>query len=445
MQMTSAPAASQPAPQPTRPILASVLATPWIAEQKVSKGTFGEVAADALQFAFEGTGPMDQRRIVPQGRDAADLLTGSKGAAVERALRGIASTVNGSEARSSFAGISLARSQREFQVNSALSYLEGRTPMSAAFSTEATKLSKLAVHDALAMGAQVGKIAAAQAPGWVNFGPFATRQLLRLAGSSGDSAPARDALLGTFIAGLGAHEPHHTTTPPRMADLVKKSALEWPSKDPAADAAAAKADPFGSLKPVNWLEEATAETLANWPGRLQATGKKMGVATLPALPEPGEPPDDVMMAIMNTQMNGNRFTGEDRAVVDAWAKSTYGVTPRADLDRLQLVGLQLTGMGSYPTHHHAMQTLLAMGGIDPKAPASYGAARDLLQGTTITRVAGQLADRIIETNGVDPGKREQLRTMIRDVGTRIMQDPDDARARMVAIMDLVGLPPEARP
>lgn len=423
---------------PTRPLLQDVQNTPWIRNTKVGDSTFGQVADRALQFAFEGNGPIADHTIVPQTAAAARALEGKQGPALEQALRGIAATVSGHESNTSFKGISLARGYRDFQVNSAISYLEpGKfMPMlSDAFSTKPTKQSKLAVKDALKNGDQVAHMAVAQAPGWVNLGPFASRQVMRLAGEANST---KDAKLGTWLASIGAHEPLHTVTPPGLKDLVKKEYLQWPT--PTELEKKSQENPFAAMKPINWLEEGTADTLALWPGRIQQVGARMGVPTLSTLPEPEMPDEKLMSMIVGFTQRKGRLLPEERTFLDTWAKEKFNATPKSDLDRVQLLGMTMTGGKNYPVHIDAMQRLLKLANIDPEKPQDYAAAESLLQGAPITRIPGRIADAIIKNNNLDPAIREQVRVKIRDTGTDIMTNPMGVEERIAEIEALVKPP-----
>ena len=419
MQLSS----TVPAMQPTRPILADVMSRGWASGTKVGGDELGDIAARALQFSLEGGGVPSERRLVPQTAAAAKLLTGANGAAIERVLRGIVATTDAHAGATTIAGISLARGARDFAVNSALTWLEkgdvkGWNPRGGA-------QAKAALDEALDGGRQVAKLAVAQAPGWVNLGPFATRQLLRLAGSA--STTTGDATMGAWLATLAAHEPHHTITPPRSGDLVKPEFLQEPL--PKELEKIQRANPFVSLKPLNWIEEGTADVLSSWAGVLPATAQKMGIPSLAALPEPTMPEDfEILMALQAASGRGGRFTAEERVAVDAHIEQTFGTPARSDSDRMQMVVMPLTGMRNYPLHVTAMHKLLQLGGLEPTNPADAPRAAQLLQDARLTHVPGRIADAIIEHRKLDPAIREELRTAIRDIGAHLNGQPDEAGA-----------------
>ncbi len=432
-------ASPAPALQPTRPILRDATTREWVAKTKVGGDELGSVAARALQFSLEGDGVPSTRRLVPQTEAAAKLLSGPQGAAVEQALRGIVATTDAHEGTTSIAGISLARGERDFAVNSALTWLErgdvkGWNPRGGAAAKEA-------LGEALDGGRQIAKMAVAQAPGWVNLGPFATRQLLRLAGS--DSTTTADATMGAWIATLAAHEPHHTITPPRTGDIIKSKFLQEPL--PKELEKIQKEDPFSTLKPLNWIEEGTADVLSSWAGVLPATAAKMGVPSLATLPEPAMPEDfDVIMALQSASGRGGRFTPDERVLVDAHIEKTFGTPARSDLDRMQMVVMPLTGMRNYPLHVTALHALLDLGGLDSTNPEHAPKAAELLQGARLTHVPGRIAEAIIEQQGIDPSLREELRTQVRDLGAHLNGAPDEA-AVTAALTEITTLVESARP
>jgi hypothetical protein len=408
------------AASPTRPILRDVIERPWARDTKVGDSTLGVVAGRALQFQLAGDGPSSSRELVPQSDAAVRLLEGPKGAAIEQALRGILATTDGYESRSSIAGISLSRGVRDFAVNSALNYMErgdvkGWNPAGGVKATGALK-------EALDGGRQVAGLAVAQAPDWINLGPFATRQLLRLAGS--ESKTPGDAMLGTWLTELAAHEPHHTITPPRPADIIKSKYLQSPLP-PELEREQATS-PFESLKPLNWLEEGTADVLSSWAGVLPAAASRLGVPHLDELPDPAFPEDfSLIMAVQSAASRGNRFTPDERVLVDKHIDATYGTPARSDLERIQMISMPLTGLRNYPTHVSALHEVLHMGGIDATDPKQVDRATELLQGARITHVPGRLADAIIEQQHLKPEVREQLRVAIRDLGEHLNGVPDE--------------------
>lgn len=427
--------AATPTQAPSRPILRDAIERPWVRDTKVGDSTIGAVAGRALQFELVGTGTPSKRALVPQTDAAAKLLAGPKGAAVAQALRGIIATTDAHDGKTNIAGISLARGYRDFQVNSALTWLEKGDVKGWDASGGAT--AKGALEDALDGGRQLSKMAVAQAPGWVNIGPFATRQLLRLAGS--DSTTAGDRRLGTWIAQLAAHEPHHTITPPRTGDLVTSKYLQEPL--PPELQREQKANPFAGLKPLNWLEEGTADVLSSWAGVLPAAGARLGVPHLPELPPIEFPTDSAIIdALQSASGRGGRFTPEERVLVDKHIDEIYGTPAKSDGDRMQMIVMPLTGMRNYPAHVNALHEVLRMGGMDPARPEHLERVSKLLQGARLTHVPGNLADAIIQQHDLSPTVREDLRVAIRDVGAHLNGAPDDAKvtAALARITEIVG-------
>jgi hypothetical protein len=409
------------------------MSTPWVAQTEVADTTVGEVAGRALQFAFEGTGAIDTWRITPQTSDAAQLLSGTRGPAIEQALRGIASTIRGHEGNTSFRGITLARSDVEYQVNSALNYIEGtRIAPSYGFTTDDTPTSRAALQRAISDGQGVADGTAAQAPNWVNLGSFATRELVRLAGRADSPADAR---IGTWLASMGAHEPQHTISPLSFEDVIKPEYQNMAPEEMAADPVLAK-DPFAALEPLNWVEEGTADTLANWPGRIERVARNMGVPFSPTPQAPGVLPAPIAAARTAAHGRGATFSADERALVDTWVKGEFNTAPQTDGDRFQLLAMHSNGAHNYPSHVAGMHLMLAMAGIDPKRPDDYAKADQLLQGGDITGTPGRIADAIIQHRRLDPELREQLQAKIRDAGADIMSDPARMRA---ALADVVGL------
>lgn len=122
---------------------------------------------------------------------------------------------------------------------------------------------------------------------------------------------------------------------------------------------------FRKLKGVNWLEEGLATTLAMWPGQIDEMIREAGL--------PG-------------------------------SKSLLTSSPN------------LRAMSIYPPFRATVQGLLEIAGISTSDPASHAAADQVLQGASVLRVPGRLADRIVEKYHLPVEDSDWVRTGIAKLG-----------------------------
>jgi hypothetical protein len=193
-------------------------------------------------------------------------------------------------------------------------------------------------------------------------------------------------------------------------------------------------DPHVTTKPLNWLEEASVDTMTTWAGNVAEVGRRMGIPVLEEIPEQEPLPPQVEQArnAALARPRGTPLESSERATLEAFVRERFGVDDVAESD---LVNLSYLAHDTrlYRVHTAGMHRLLRMAGLDPADPADAPAAATLLQDTRLTYVPGRIADLIIEANELSPTIREPLRRRIRDAGADVPHDPLTLLARIDAI------------
>lgn len=326
---------------PIRPSLAAFTGDPKLATAEVGldKQPVGKLADRQIQIAFQGPGALSARSLVPQTKAAVDLLASPDGPKFERALRGLLSTVDAEKGADGVAGISLASSKDGFALNrlmTAVDLVPGVDREKVAKDLTKADITDVTKH----FRRQADRAGIyAQNLSWIDLSPHASRSML---GAIKDGRTARGkaaaGLVGTLV-----HELHHAITPARDGVL--------------SDA--------NGVRPINWLEEATADVLTWQPTVLRDVSKKMG------LPAP-----------------------QFKNWTSVWSDQHAG----------------------YPANRAALVDVLKLAGVSLRSRAGIADASQLLQGGSLDRVPGKLADRIVQHNSLDPAHREKIRQQIRDLG-----------------------------
>lgn len=345
----------------------------------VGDRTVGDALDEVAMFAVSGTGPMSTREILPQTPLAADLLTRPEGQRIKQMLSGAAGMFDGREGVNQLQSVTLSHSSDPFALAFAMATVHGANEAGYNPVDFAARdpFSKAEFAAALRMGEQYEPMVLAHAGKVLNIGPAISGMMMQLAQTPAAASPeAREQ--SHLVASTLVHEMEHNITmlTGKMAmkdSFLRKTIQEQEKTEPA--------DVFGSLRDGQWLEEASVNTLSQWPGRIAAAAKAMG------LPEPVAPTD-----------------------------------PASAI---------------YPAQTDAMRRLLPLAGVDPADPSQFEKASDLLQGAGLLQVPGRLAGAMARQHGLDPGTRDQLKDLIRSAGVNHQVEPEKIAARIDAIEQLV--------
>lgn len=229
---------------------------PELRQTRVEDGqTLGGLIDRQVQIGLAGAGKPSERAFVPQTPAAVTLLAGERGARIERILRGALSSIDAVAGAAELSGITLSTGQQGFAANRLMTMMDmqherlPKAPSTAGWRRElASTLKRVRTE-----GEESGVLA--QDMSWMDFGPFASRALLRTA------ADGRHARSDEFqaTAAIAVHELQHALTRARDADLV---------------------DDRG-IRQLNWLEEGVADAMTWQPPALKRMTAAMGVQYRP--------------------------------------------------------------------------------------------------------------------------------------------------------------------
>ncbi|MCW2955329.1 MAG: hypothetical protein JWO69_198 [Thermoleophilia bacterium] len=229
-----------------RPILDQWRSTPWVAKTPIDDtptdpGTpIGELLQRQVHIGITGDGPMGQRHLQPLTPAATEWMHGPHRTSVDRVLRGMLSTLDGTEGVNNLRGISLSTDQGAFATNLLMSNMEAGF-----FPDSVTANDPAGFERSMVQLIPSVKVAKAQNTGWLDFGPRVSDKVYDMAASGPRAATADD----KEVALTTLHEFGHNVTPPDPNTISDKHV---------------------------WLEEGIAETLAWWPGRAGAMLERMG-------------------------------------------------------------------------------------------------------------------------------------------------------------------------
>lgn len=229
---------------PIRPIQQTFMNTPWIANEPVGATPVRDIVPKQVQVAFEGTGRMSERNLVPMTPAATDLLNGPHRDAAQQFFRGVLGQLDGLEGVTKLDGMSLSTDHNAFATNLMMSNIDNgffRDTISTGQVKEFLGDFQMAADQVTGMRAQNS--------GWLDVGPRVSGQvmdLIKYGPRAGREAMDEAGLVLT-------HEIQHSITP------IK------PNVD----------------QKLLWLEEGSAEALAWWPGATKNLLNDAGVPTAP--------------------------------------------------------------------------------------------------------------------------------------------------------------------
>jgi hypothetical protein len=408
----------------------------------VGDGTFAQAYQRSYRFRLDGSPniPVDQRSLVPETQAAADLLNGPHADRAQQALKGMLLAYEGAEHHNNLQGIALGTARAPYLVNEMLEVAEsGSLPKDL---TPVTLENATKLRDGMA---QMLPLIQAHNLGWISLGPVASRQLIHQLTVDPAHATEQDRRGGTSLAHIVAHETQHGVHPFTLNEVVPKKVQAMTSEERM------QLPPDKQTTNVNWIEEATADTLAMWPGDTQRTARAMGIAYESRLPAAVKPSadDKVMLDTIRTRVMcdmqpDNFFAGIFRPDVtnEQWAKlramsRDSGDDARTHAEELQSVLTRDRGYLGYPVHVRAMRQLLSLAGINPQKVADYDRAHKLLQGANLIYVPGRLAQAIAAEQHLPDSAIEPLRELIRDAGPGATLDPSELKANMPKVLAFV--------
>lgn len=205
---------------------------PWLRDLPIGESTAGALLRRQLHIGIEGDGRMSQRRVVGHTDAARQLLAGETGQAVTQKLRGMLSTLDGTEGANNLKGIAFATDPDGWLVNSTLRELEA---------IEADDGALLTPPDDAGAAAALGRRIAQRRPaaeagtwnnvrGWINVGARDSAPLLRLLqgqhADPDDPRSERDSLVGSRQALALSHELTHSVTP-ETPGITPPPGAEW--------------------------------------------------------------------------------------------------------------------------------------------------------------------------------------------------------------------------
>lgn len=145
-----------------------------------------------------------------------------------------------------------------------------------------------------------------------------------------------------------------------------------------------------STSPLHWIDDATAEVLALWPGSVSRTAGALGI-------------------------KGDGAKVEE--IAGKWRAQSVTDSPNADANK-------------------SLHGLLVLAGVDATNPEHLPRARKLLQQADLEQVPATIAAGIVEFNRLDPARVEWVAARIHDVGAR----PGNVGG-LAAEIDLLRRPP----
>jgi hypothetical protein len=322
----------------------------WVRPFEIDGKPLGRLLVSGSRFSIEGRGPLRARRIYADTPPAANLLSGRSEVRAERFLHGLQRLMH--ERGAYVQGISFARSRDGYKANFLISMVQSswlRPLLDQRAVSNEQRREVLAELVPMAEEGSAGALATHRfETHWVDLDPTLTRYLETWMRNPKKVKP-KDTL---FVAHVIRHELEHSVS-------------AW---DGSYDGEA-----VGSVH--RWLEEGSADTLANWPGEAARTARILG------LPYP---------------------KAAERA---SWASFD-------------------PGRGGYPEYVETMRTLLLMAGVNTKDPNSFRQAHALLQKGDVHGTPMRLADAIIDNGRAKPKRRRWLVMKIVNLGG----DPSRARA-----------------
>lgn len=334
---------------------------------RIGNGTVAGGLNDALRFRVRGTGA--SRQIVPDNLLAMRIMDTVAGARLVQQLEVASRTADWSK-KSNLTGFVLPKDTQAVAAAYLLGLAEpGGPPLRQApegLPTEPAAIRKT-MGEVYASSEHGSRSAGAwNLRGWITFMPDTTRMMLTQAGAyqpskdtPSDLRLRRAKSSSDYLAGVTTHEVQHSITSRK-----------------------------GRYEDVRWMEEGIANIFSKTP-------------TFAAQLE------------RDTGINRHSYAAQigSKAVFDLgwgpWQRKALPPAERAEKDKEQ--------QQRYADSQPILRGLLRMAGAGLNSNAGKDKARQLLQGTELNRVPGNLARAIIERNGIDfDANYEPLRIAIRD-------------------------------
>lgn len=344
---------------------------------RVGQRTVGSADAASIRFRFDGSGPASTRAIVPDNERARLLAASTAGPRVERALHRMASQIDAHAGHDNLASITFAPDVDAAAAAQVFSGVPTALVHTSMMPTDMRESMRPVAH-----GYREG-----------------TRAMDGVNGAINDHGnivvmPAEARL---FLASVGAYKPAPNEFVPAHRAAYRAAVPQMLRHE--MEHSATPAAHYGSSPGLDGLEEGLAEAL-----RTAQPAVAAAADDLPPVSQWGR-------------------TSKQSALATAGWKPY--VRPTA-----KVLSQGAASNGVYAARQNVVADLLATAGVDRSTDTGYAAARELLQGRDISRVAGALADAIIAAHGLTPTVREPLRTAIRDITLSPSPDPvADLRSR----------------
>lgn len=305
----------------------------WIRSVRVGNHTLGQLLMQTSRFSVEGAGPIRGRRIYADTPAAARLLTGRSEARTERFLHGLQRLMH---QRGAYVhGISFARTRDAYRANYLLGIVQSeslRPYFDYAARSDAERRQFLQELLPMALMSDGALATHRFESHWIDLDPNLTRHLEASLRAPRTVRP-KDSL---FVAHVIRHELEHSV-----------SAYDGTFDD----------ERVSTLH--RWLEEGSADTLANWPGEAARTARMLG------LPYP------------------------KKAEGMSWAAFN-------------------PGRGGYPEYVATMRILLTMAGVNVRDPRAFARADRILQRGDLDTTPRRLANAIIANDRATAKQRGWL-------------------------------------
>lgn len=315
----------------------------WVRRIPIGNSTFGRLLVQQDRFEIEGNGNMVSRSISADTPSAAKLLDGRPRARTLRFLHGLQRVLDDRNAY--IGGVSLSRSEDGFNANYLAIFVQDgsfdRYTRTLAEQRWAVKmlLRQRAVEDVLAWFQHESR--------WIVIGPEISQPLERALRNPASVSPRKQ----LRIAYVLHHEIEHSVTTFDGRYESGHRAFQ-----------------------MRWLEEASADTLARWPGVAAQTARELGL----------------------------RYPKRAK---------------RLAYDKIE------RNASGYNDLVFAMRRLLTLGGVDVNDPKALSRVERLLQSTTVEDTPARLARAIVKHQGLRSSRGAAIAEGIR----RLDADPANVR------------------
>jgi hypothetical protein len=274
-----------------RNVQREIAAQPWLLCMRIGQRTVGELLPTCAAFGIEGRGLLSRRSLVPETPEAAALLNGPNGAALEQTIRGMLSAQDARAPRAQINGLTLSADEDHYALNSLVDSIAwGDTSIAPEYHAAVANPSQRAAFEhALDTWVPAIETTRANYEMRVNLDPSLSQPVYALAaGNPGSIAQ------GTRASHLIEHEMEHSVSPSRARDYMT---------------------PDGQMAPLGWIEEATADTISLNGGGARLA-RRTGWAYDPTIEKPGYPDYVAAMTTILAQAGVDVSTDGGRARMD---------------------------------------------------------------------------------------------------------------------------------